>query len=86
MGRDRTEKEPRIAIYDQYFNIGYVNIATGLRVEDAVQWSYADALANTYHSSDTLFDRFLLGLAMLPSNLQGESDIRYFVNWKRRAK
>lgn len=86
MGRNMsTQRQPYVAISDQYFSIGYVDTNTGVRREDVMRWSYQEAMLKTYWTSNEVFLKFLEGEISLPSSLEGESNIQYFVCWKRRA-
>ena len=86
MDRYKTTKQPYLNVPNQYFDIGYVNIDTGMRVENALRWSYLEATLKTYWCSNEVFEKFLQGEIELPSNIKGEDNIQYFVCWKRRAK
>lgn len=87
MGRNlSTKRQPRVEISNQYFDIGYLDTNTGVRKENVLKWNYQEAMFKTYWSSNELFLKFLEGEISLPSNLAGESNIHYFVCWKRRAK
>lgn len=86
MDRDKTTQQPYLNIPNQYFDIGFVNTNTGERIENAFKWNYLEATLKTYWCSDEVFTKFLQGEIELPSNIEGEDNVRYFVCWKRRAK